>query len=80
MAPPELASDPLLNAETRISSVLQHPSTSYWLKDALSRALDRDPVDAVNDAEALHELLVQRTAAVFDRLLDVATIDPALRR
>lgn len=80
MASPDEARDPLFNAELRISSVLGHPSTSYWLKDALSRALDRDPVDAVNDAEALHELLVLRTAAVFDRLLDAATIDPALRR
>jgi len=73
-------SDPLLAAEARIAAVLQHPSTSYWLRDALGRALDRDPVDAVDDAEALHELLVERTTAVFERVSDRPISPRDLRR
>tara|TARA_Y100001970_G_scaffold294258_1_gene449317 strand:+ start:15202 stop:15393 length:192 start_codon:yes stop_codon:yes gene_type:complete len=29
------------------------PSTSYWLKEQLAVTKGRDPVDALNDAEAL---------------------------
>lgn len=36
---------------------LADPSTSYWLRDALKTAIKRDPVDALNDAEKLVELL-----------------------
>ena len=36
---------------------LADPSTSYWLRDALKSAMKRDPVDAINDAEALLKLL-----------------------
>ena len=36
---------------------LADPSTSYWLCDALKSAMKRDPVDAINDAEALLKLL-----------------------
>lgn len=76
----DAAADPLRAAEARIAAVLQHPSTSYWLRDALGRALDRDPVDAVDDAEALHELLVQRTTAVFERVFDRPITPLDLRR
>ncbi len=76
----DLAGSDLLTAETRISSVLQHPSTSYWLRDALARALDRDPVDAVDDAEALHELLAARATAVIDCLHGAIEVAPALSR
>jgi hypothetical protein len=40
-----------------IEHVLDDPSTSYWLKDALRTALQRDCVDALNDAESLVYLL-----------------------
>jgi hypothetical protein len=29
------------------------PCASYWLRDSVKALLQRDPVDAVNDAEAL---------------------------
>ncbi|WP_164732784.1 hypothetical protein [Vibrio anguillarum] len=29
------------------------PSTSHWLKEQLKQTKSRDPVDALNDAEAL---------------------------
>ena len=55
--------------DRRIAAVLDHPATSDWLRVALQTALDRDAVDAVNDAEALHELLGERATALFDLLL-----------
>jgi len=41
----------------RIESVLSSPSSSGWLKTALLSALDRDPVDALKDAETLRDTL-----------------------
>jgi hypothetical protein len=40
-----------------VAAVLADPAASHWLKQALSSALTRDPVDAVNDAEVLVRLL-----------------------
>jgi len=45
--------------------VLSSPGTSYWLKLALTSALERDPVDAVRDAEALACLLRVRCDAAL---------------
>jgi hypothetical protein len=41
----------------RMKKVLGSPDCSKWLAQALLTALDRDPVDAVNDAEILANLL-----------------------
>lgn len=48
-APPECA-----HAITR---TLQDPATSHWLRTAITQALERDPVDALADAELLLQLL-----------------------
>lgn len=40
--------------------LLADPLASMWLKTALTGALDRDPVDAANDAEALSQALANR--------------------
>lgn len=40
-----------------IEDLLGNPSTSYWLKEALTSALKRDIVDAARDAELLSETL-----------------------
>lgn len=40
--------------------------TSKWLAVALTNALNRDPVDAANDAELLASLLRRRAAAIID--------------
>lgn len=53
------------SAETAIAAVLESPSTSRWLRDALSAALGRDAVDAVNDAEVLLDLLSGRLEGLF---------------
>lgn len=44
--------------------ILASPSSSSWLKDALQAALQRDPVDAANDAELLAAVLASRCAAL----------------
>lgn len=43
-----------------ITKLLLDPTTSTWLKDALSTALSRDPVDATHDAERLAWILRNR--------------------
>jgi len=43
-----------------IEDILHDPATSLWLKAASRTALDRDPVDAANDAEMLLRLLDAR--------------------
>lgn len=45
--------------------LFENPCASFWLKQALATALQRDPVDAVNDAEALAEVLRARADAVL---------------
>lgn len=67
---PEVSCEALGDAHARIAEVLHHPATSRWLKAALGDALDRDPVDVLDDIDALRELLVERTAAVTDLMID----------
>ena len=47
----------MIYTNERIESVLSNPSSSGWLKTALLSALDRDPVDALKDAEILRDIL-----------------------
>jgi hypothetical protein len=44
----------------RVEEVLNDFATSAWLKRALTTALERDPVDALHDAELLQMLLHRR--------------------
>jgi len=48
-----------------IEEVLRDPSASAWLKAALRSALERDPVDAANDAEVLARLLDRRCRSML---------------
>lgn len=41
-------------------NILDDPAASFWLKNALRSALNRDPVDALNDAEWLVVALKER--------------------
>ena len=43
--------------------ILIAPDTSLWLKAALTSALDRDPIDAANEAELLAMVLAARANA-----------------
>ncbi|RRS01140.1 hypothetical protein EIP75_21415 [Aquabacterium soli] len=47
-------------AAPSVDAILAAPDASKWLKDALRAALDRDPVDAANDAELLAQVLADR--------------------
>ena len=67
---PDVASDALGDVCARINAVLQHHATSRWLKAALGSALDRDPVEVLDDADVLRELLAERATAVVDRMID----------
>ena len=46
--------------------ILDDPSASDWLKGALRTALERDPVDALNDALVLAATLEERLRAALD--------------
>ena len=50
------------------AKLLLSKSTSYWLRDALITLSGRDPVDALNDAEALATAMRDR----YDNLQSVA--------
>lgn len=47
-----------------IQEILNDPSTSFWLKDAIRQCDSRDPVDVLNDLEVLNELTEQRLRLV----------------
>jgi hypothetical protein len=47
-------------AEPTVEHVLSDPAASHWLKMALRDSLERDPVDALNDALALAGVLEER--------------------
>lgn len=57
----------------RIKQALRNQGTSYWLKEALTQCLERDPVDAAADASLLAALLNERT----DRILYGTSGKPA---
>ena len=43
-----------------IQIILEDPAVSDWLKAALTEAIERDPVDALNDALLLAQTLDDR--------------------
>lgn len=47
-------------------AILDDRAVSFWLKNALRSAIDRDPVDAVRDAELLVLALKERLDLVFE--------------
>jgi hypothetical protein len=51
--------------EDSIDAVMADSSVSAWLKTALRAALERDPVDALNDALALAGILEERLRAAL---------------
>jgi len=55
-----------LESDKTIARLLVDPSLSYWLKGALRTAVERDPLDALNDAEALCQVLTERAQEILD--------------
>ena len=58
--------DRLHSVDARIAHVMEHPAASEWLKASIKSALDRDPVDAVDDAHSLLALLEERAGAILE--------------
>jgi hypothetical protein len=57
---------PMSTSAVEGEGLLDDPSASDWLKGALRSALERDPVDALNDALLLASTLEERLRAVLD--------------
>ena len=57
---------PMPTSAVEAEEILDDPSTSDWLKGALRGALERDPVDALNDALLLAATLEERLRTVLD--------------
>lgn len=57
--------DKLEEAEALIAWVLAHPGTSRWLRTALQGALERDPIDVLNELEILDRVLRSRAEALL---------------
>ena len=51
--------------DTTTVAIFKDPSTSFWLRRALTEALIRDPVDAANDADFLARFLDKRAKAIL---------------
>lgn len=50
-----------------LNEILEDPGISYWLKDAIKTAYERDPVDALHDARRLLQLLGERYTQIVNR-------------
>lgn len=65
MSDPEDAQISLCDArravDQQVSFVLSPPGMSTWLKNALSGALDRHPIEVLNDLEILDLILRNRS-------------------
>ena len=48
-----------------IQAILEDPAVSDWLKVALTEAIERDPVDALNDALLLAQTLDDRMREIL---------------
>ena len=48
-----------------IQTILEDPAVSDWLKVALTEAITRDPVDALNDALLLAQTLDDRMREIL---------------
>lgn len=67
-------------SDDEILQILKGPGTSNWMKVALSTALNRDPVDAVNDAELLALVLNKRLKTIIEREAAEIEMQLAIKR
>lgn len=54
-------------SDDEIRFMLKDPSLSYWLVNAMTTALERDPVDAANDAGLLSIILDKRVTTLQEK-------------
>lgn len=50
-----------------LNEILADPGISYWLKDAIKTAYERDPIDAMQDARRLLKMLGERYTRIVNR-------------
>ena len=50
-----------------LKEILADPGISYWLKDAIKTAYERDPIDALIDARRLLKMLGERYTQIVNR-------------
>jgi hypothetical protein len=50
-----------------LKEILANPNLSYWLKDAIKTAYERDPVEALRDARWLLKMLGERYTQIVNR-------------
>ena len=48
-----------------VQDIVADPATSEWLRLALTDSMNRDPVDAANDAETLASVLTMRAEVML---------------
>jgi hypothetical protein len=71
----EVRREPILNLWTplpylggmNLKEILADPTISFWLKDAIKTAYERDPVDALRDARWLLKMLGDRYTQIVNR-------------
>ncbi len=52
-----------------LDELIENPTVSYWLKDAIRAMLRRDPVDAYADAEVLRGIMKARVESLLGKFL-----------
>jgi hypothetical protein len=72
--------DPLAVLQRRLAEISADRSCSYWLRDSVLSAIERDPVDAVRDAEILLEILQAHLICCIDTANAVTTAVPLTPR
>lgn len=70
----------LMPKDEEIRQMMGDPGLSDWFKRALLSALDRDPVDAANDAGLLFIVLDRRAQAIAANTLAALAIRDARGR
>ena len=58
--------EPRPDLDPSVSSVLADPAASYWLKAAIASGVNRDPVDALADAESLVNIFKRQCDSMLD--------------
>lgn len=58
-----------LNIAQEIERVIADPTTSFWLRNNIQLALNRDPVDALQDAKHLTDILRAHLDKLFEQAM-----------
>ena len=66
-------------SDDEIREILKGPGVSTWMKVALSTALNRDPVDAANDAAVLSMILDKRATEIAAQSMTQLAVSKAKR-